>query len=1034
MRRPRLRRSIIAAVLAIFALIAAMVVSRPRATSDNVQLFSAVTALSSRPIEARLTAMPYVPLPRTRGTETAIPSSLLRLHGIAGRILSKSNTDDMHLRGVASLLSGNNVDAIRELESAAHSSPTNASVWADLAGARYEQGRVGDSPELMAGALAAADRAIEIDPRSVVALFNRALALDALHIEYGAERAYSDYLSIDSAGHWADEARERREALRQETEEAAWKRILPSLDRACMNGDTATARNIVQRYPERSRRWAEGLYLSNWGEKILADDLKGAIHDLTFARCVGDTLPAVNGEALLREIVASIDNADELVRHSIARGYVAYRTARIRYSTRDVAGSIPYFDKAIREFRKGRTPMLRVATCYRASCAFDQKEPAAAFNLLREAEQDLPSEYHALKAEILWTRALVMANDGHPYEALDTARQSLEIFEHIHEQGNAIRMRITIANLLAVLGRSNEAWHMRREIFEAATATGVALNMQQALTTAAENELANHRWDTAAALFSEAAKPPLGSPKLQAEALMWRAYATSRDTSASPDMRRARVAAERIPDERLREETIDEIRFAEASLDRSGSARRAVELLNDTIAYRTSRNLRFRLADAYVERAKAFRALRSDREARSDLEAAISFIENQRSSIQEDVIRDSFIGATDSPYDELIDMAASDNDYATVFTLAERSRGGFVRTRETTEVTELDASEIAKRLPKNMAILQFTTTPSRTVLVAISNGSVVGTVISTSRDEITSLRQSLTEAITHNNDRVVQIEARHLFRILLQPVAAAVLPSEHLVIVPDGLTADIPFSALVDPITGRYLIEDRTVIVTPSASAFVFRRDRSISPTHESYLLAGDPAFDSRRFPKLHRLSGASEEITQLAAAYGTQPLIGAALTREHLLNRIADVDFIQIAAHAVVNQRDADLSVIPLTPTPTDAGLLYVGDVAHLKLPRTPVVMLTGCRTATASAGNGLIRSFAFAFLATGSRTVVGTVSEVDDDAATAMSVAFHRELRNGSSAVEALRQAQLSIMDATRASPRPLSAWASFQAFGHL
>ncbi|HEX9458040.1 MAG TPA: hypothetical protein VGA84_02795, partial [Thermoanaerobaculia bacterium] len=174
--------------------------------SPHTQLFAAVAALSTRPIEARITSMAYVPLSRTRGTETTVEASLLRLHGIAGGILSDTNTstDELHLRGVASLLSGNNADAVRELESAARSAPANASVWADLAAARYEQGRVGDSPELIAGALAAADHAIEIDRHSVVALFNRALALDALHIEYGASRAYSDYVSVDPAGSWAN--------------------------------------------------------------------------------------------------------------------------------------------------------------------------------------------------------------------------------------------------------------------------------------------------------------------------------------------------------------------------------------------------------------------------------------------------------------------------------------------------------------------------------------------------------------------------------------------------------------------------------------------------------------------------------------------------------------------------------------------------------------------------------------------------------------------------------------------------------------
>lgn len=1030
-RRPRFGTSSLLAVLVIFAAIAAVIAIRPRIPSHKTQLFAAVAALSTRPIEARLTSMAYVPLPKTRGSETAIPPSLLRMHGIAGNILSNTNTgtDAVHLRGVASLLSGNSADAVRDLESAARTSPANASLWADLAGARYEQGRLGDFPELMAGALAAADRAIDIDRRSVVALFNRALALDALHIGYGARRAYSDYLAVDPAGAWANEARERRQALQRETEDAAWKRLLPSLDRGCMDGDTATIHRIIQRYPEQSRRWGEGFFLADWGEKTLANDSKAALHALAFARCIGQTLPTINGESLLRDVVSSIARADDTARHSIARGYVAYRTARISNGTRDVASAIPYFDEAIRQFRMCRTPMLRVAIAYRASCAFDQKDPDAALNLLREAHQDLPAGYRALEAEILWTRSLVIANNGHPYESLDTARQSLEIFEQLQEHGNTIRMRITIASLLVVLGRSNEAWRMRQDIFAVASATGIARDVQLALTTAAENELANHRWDTAAALFTEASKPPMGSPKLQAEAFMWQAYATSRDTSAQPDMRLARAAAERIPDERLRAETIDEIRFAEASLGWPKAPRRAIELLSETIAYRTSRNLRFRLADAYVERAKALRALHVDRDARNDLAVAISLIENERSGIGDDVIRDSFVGATDSPYDELVDMAASDNDYATVFLLAERSRSGFMKAG----TTPLGSSEIAKRLPKSMTMVQITTTPSRTVVVAISNGSVVGAVTATSRGEIVALQESLIAAMTHNDDRPRDVAARGLFTTLFQPIASAVLSAEQLVIVPDELTADIPFSALVDPVTGLFLLEERTVVVTPSASAFAARRDRTGSPTHETYLFAGDPAFDSQRFPKLHRLSGASEEITHLATIYGSHPLVGAALTRGHLLERIGDAALIQIAAHAVVNERDADLSVIPLTPTATDAGVLYLADVARLQLLRRPVVMLAGCRTAVASRGHGMLRSFAFAFLAAGSRAAIGSVADIDDELARSVSISFHRELRAGLEPAGALRRVQLLLMKSEHNPKRSVSPALLFQSYSN-
>jgi CHAT domain-containing protein len=340
---------------------------------------------------------------------------------------------------------------------------------------------------------------------------------------------------------------------------------------------------------------------------------------------------------------------------------------------------------------------------------------------------------------------------------------------------------------------------------------------------------------------------------------------------------------------------------------------------------------------------------------------------------------------------------------------------------------------MAKRLPKRTTMVQLTTTPSQTVFVAISNGSVIGGVTSTSREEISALRESLVNAMTHNDDGTMRVAASRLFTALLQPVASAVLSAQELVIVPDGSTADIPFSALVDPATDRYLIENHTVIVVPSASTFNVRPDQPVGSPRESCLLAGDPAFDSHRFPNLHRLNGASEEITQLGATYGNRPLIGAALTRQNLLARIGDADLIQIAAHAVFNKRDANLSVIPLTPTATDSGLLYLADVARLKLLHKPVVMLAGCQTAMASRGNGVVRSFAFAFLSAGSRAVVGSVADIDDELARSISVSFHRELRSGVNPALALRRVQLSLMNSPSVPKHSAIASLSFQSYGN-
>jgi len=62
-------------------------------------------------------------------------------------------------------------------------------------------------------ALAACDRALRIDPRSPDALFNRAVALQALD-RPDAEAACEQYLKVDPSSPWADEVRSHLELLR----------------------------------------------------------------------------------------------------------------------------------------------------------------------------------------------------------------------------------------------------------------------------------------------------------------------------------------------------------------------------------------------------------------------------------------------------------------------------------------------------------------------------------------------------------------------------------------------------------------------------------------------------------------------------------------------------------------------------------------------------------------------------------------------------------------------------------------------------
>ena len=76
---------------------------------------------------------------------------------------------------------------------------------------------------------------------------------------------------------------------------------------------------------------------------------------------------------------------------------------------------------------------------------------------------------------------------------------------------------------------------------------------------------------------------------------------------------------------------------------------------------------------------------------------------------------------------------------------------------------------------------------------------------------------------------------------------------------------------------------------------------------------------------------------------------------------------------------------------------------------------------------------SIARAFLAAGARNVIGTLWEIDDDAAAPLFHRIHRELRAGSSASDALRNAQIALAHDADPRLRHPATWASVELLGY-
>jgi tetratricopeptide (TPR) repeat protein len=166
---------------------------------------------TARTIEPRMTGgFPYAPVrgPVRGASNVELPPDTR----IAIAEIEKSFAA-RPVAATAAMVSGDARRAALLLEAMAHRLPNDAKVLSDLSAAYLALAETNNSKEDASRALAAANRALEVNRLLPEAMFNRALALQMLGTVDDARTAWQSYLTIDDRSGWADEARARLRQL-----------------------------------------------------------------------------------------------------------------------------------------------------------------------------------------------------------------------------------------------------------------------------------------------------------------------------------------------------------------------------------------------------------------------------------------------------------------------------------------------------------------------------------------------------------------------------------------------------------------------------------------------------------------------------------------------------------------------------------------------------------------------------------------------------------------------------------------------------
>lgn len=258
-----------------------------------------------------------------------------------------------------------------------------------------------------------------------------------------------------------------------------------------------------------------------------------------------------------------------------------------------------------------------------------------------------------------------------------------------------------------------------------------------------------------------------------------------------------------------------------------------------------------------------------------------------------------------------------------------------------------------------------------------------------------------------------------LHDLLVAPAARSGLLAgkRRIVVVPHAELTYVPFAALRDPATGRYLVEDFAILHLPSAAALpALRQSRG-----KGHSPAGAIGFAP--FPE--ELRHSVGEVGALRESLGgSRSVKGSEATERRFRRALAEAAVVHAATHGVLNARNPLFSRLAFVrgrgTESKDDGRLEVHELVSSPV-RAGLVFLSGCETGVGSAwatGFGRGEDYATlerAFLYAGAGNVIATLWRVEDEKAAVFAKSFYRHLtgsRSEHSVSDALANAQREML----------------------
>ncbi|MEM6255140.1 MAG: CHAT domain-containing protein [Cyanobacteria bacterium P01_D01_bin.156] len=281
-----------------------------------------------------------------------------------------------------------------------------------------------------------------------------------------------------------------------------------------------------------------------------------------------------------------------------------------------------------------------------------------------------------------------------------------------------------------------------------------------------------------------------------------------------------------------------------------------------------------------------------------------------------------------------------------------------------------------------------------------------------------TLRQALNAAFPA--DRVLR-PAQKIYDWLLRPAESALIQHgiQRLIFVVDSHLRNVPLAVLHNG--HQFLIERYSIAVTPGLQLF----DSPGLRTQGRQVLAGGLSAARQGF---RALPSVDVELHQIQTQTPTQVLVNQDFTKaklaQHVLEKPSSI--MHLATHGQFSSRADETFIL------TWNNRLHIHDLEKLLQQReqqTPIEMLILSACQTAKGDEKATLGMAGVAVRSGARSTVASLWSVNDRSTAILMAEFYQQLNQGQSRAEALRQAQLSLLNSGYSHP---FYWAPFVLIG--